>query len=203
MIVFQSHWFFSIATSTTTTLISPCVHGIRAVSGVNLSKVLLLCVCPLILAQRLKPHQPAVTGRVISNSTWCPWNTFALFREHQIDFEFITEPSPQMAELLMGVHSRWWSLWKEYKEEFLFSLTLFFCLFYLKVFQLYDKLQVGAEGVICINFRPSEAGDFESSCEKWSETDICGFRMWSRWLLCILCDSWINIIILCGLRYSS
>lgn len=60
-----------------------------------------------MLAQRLKVLQPAVAGCVISPNTGCPWNMFSLFREHQKDFEFLAEPLPQMAELLMGEHSRW------------------------------------------------------------------------------------------------
>lgn len=153
-------------------LISSCVNGIRVVSGL-ISAGSVCCECPLIFAQRLKLQQPPVTGCVISTSTWRPWNMFSLFREHQKEFEFITEPLPQMAELLMEEHSRWWSLYKEYKEELLFSLYFFKNIIFIwNHFNSTQKVQVGTEGVIHINFGPSEVEAFESYCARWSETDM-------------------------------
>lgn len=46
------------------------------------------CECPLILAQRLKQQQPAVSRCVITPNTCRPGNVFSLFREHQKDFKF-------------------------------------------------------------------------------------------------------------------
>lgn len=51
------------------------------------------------------------------------------------------------------------------------------------------------------NFGPSEVEAFESYVKDY-QRPICEFRS-QHWLLCILCGSWISIIILCGVCYSS
>lgn len=112
-------WFLSTFTQTSAMLISSCVNGIRVVSGL-ISAVSCCCDCPLILAQRLPLQQLTATGCVISLNTWCPWICF-LYLGNSRFWIYITEPLLQMAKLLMGQHSRWWSL---YKEDFLFSLHL-------------------------------------------------------------------------------
>lgn len=75
-----------VSTEPFATLISSCANGIRVVSGL-ISAGSYFSECPLMLAQRLVPQQPSVTGRVISPNTWCPWDMFSLFREHRKEFE--------------------------------------------------------------------------------------------------------------------
>lgn len=102
------------------------------------------------------PQQPKVSDCVISPSTRRLWKMFPLFREHRKDFEFITEPLPQMAELLMGGLQMVISVQR--------GLTK-----YIYIFE--DNFRFGA----------SEDEACESCCARFSETDS-----WITSLVCVL-----------------
>lgn len=150
-------------------LIFSCANGIREPSGL-ISVGTCCSECPLIWAQRFKRRQPS-HGCVISPNTQCPWNMFSLFWEHRQDSEFITKPSPQMAELLIIEHSRWWSVYKDYKSSF-------YTLFFISA-QKYRRCWL-----------ISVVESFKSYCRRCRQ-----IRMSHHLLLCIICGCWTCMII--------
>lgn len=85
------------------------------------------------------------------------------------------------------------------------SILFFFnYYFYLELFQLHSKIQVGTEGVIhTVSILDPVKLKLLSRIVKNYLRRICEFRRSHRCLLCILCGSSISIIVLCGLCYSS